>query len=155
MSKQDVMEAIERYIEYRELSAHDQTLANRWLNYHRGEYSSWKIGDDIRNRREQARRDGTLAQVEPKLREREATLRRLLAELFEQKQEVEAGLPIRWQFPHPDFIGSGYPDLAPTFSCTEAALLQSREHGLGDLDVLNGNAGKVGNRQLIVGGAAR
>lgn len=84
-----VMEAIERYIEYRELSAHDQTLANRWLNYHRGEYRSWQIGDEIRNRREQARRDGTLAQVEPKLREREATLRRLLAELFEQKQEIQ------------------------------------------------------------------
>ncbi|HCN09776.1 MAG TPA: hypothetical protein DIT01_17765 [Lentisphaeria bacterium] len=84
-----VMEAIERYVEYRELSAHDPTLANRWLNYHRGEYRSWKIGDDIRNLREQARRDGTLAQVEPKLREMEATLRRLLAELFEQKQTIQ------------------------------------------------------------------
>ena len=68
---------------------------------------------------------------------------------------VEAGLPIRWQFPHPDFIGSGYPDPAPTFSCTEAAFLQSHEHGLGDLDVLNGDTRKVGNRQLIVGCAAR
>ena len=84
-----VMEAIERYVEYRELSAHDPKLANSWLNYHRGEFRSWKIGDDIRNRREQARHAGTLAQLEPKLREREATLRRLLAELFEQKQAIQ------------------------------------------------------------------
>jgi len=73
----------------RELSAHDPTLANRWLNYHRGEYRSWKIGDDIRNRREQARHAGTLAQVEPQLRELEAVLRRLLVELFEQKQAIQ------------------------------------------------------------------
>ncbi|MDP7398226.1 MAG: hypothetical protein QF541_15250 [Lentisphaeria bacterium] len=84
-----VMEAVERYVEYRELSAHDPQLANRWLNYHRGEYRSWQLGDAIRDRREQARHAGTLARVEPELRKLEEKLRRLLVELFEQKQALQ------------------------------------------------------------------
>ena len=52
----------------------------------------------------------------------------------------------------PSEVSVGFP---PTPSCSVATLLQSHEHGLGDLDILNSNAGKVGNRQLIVGCAAR